>query len=117
MQPTTPKTSAKTKFATLALSLLMLAVMTPFLIAPQVVHAKNGGNTPRYTGLVQAKPASGFVGTWKIGGKSFVATSGTQIDQAEGQLRIGSCSKVKFQVVNGQNQAVEIDSEPARDCR
>jgi hypothetical protein len=105
------------RFVSMALALLVLAMMTPFFSTPQIVFAKDSGDTPRLTGWVQAKPASGFVGTWKVGGKTFQATSGTQIDQADGQLRVGACAKVKYQVVNGQNRAIEIDSEPARDCR
>lgn len=109
--------NSKDRFISMALALLVLTMMTPFLTMPQIAFAKNGGDIPRYSGFVQSKPAGGFVGTWKIGGKSFVATAGTEIDQGEGNLIVGACAKVKYQVVNGKNQAIEIDSEPARDCR
>ena len=106
----------RTKTRAIVSALAFLAMVTPFVAAPQVSYAK-GGDAPRYQGWVQARPAGGFAGTWKIGGKTFVATAGTQIDQAQGQLNVGACAKVKFQVVNGQNRALEIDSQPAADCR
>lgn len=105
------------RFILMALAFLVLTMTTPFFTTPQVALAKDGGDVPRYSGLVQTKPASGFVGTWKIGAKSFVATASTQIDQGEGKLTVGACAKVKYQVVNGKNRAIEIDSEPATDCR
>lgn len=104
------------RFVSFALAMLVLAMLAPMTM-PQVAYAKKGGDIPRHSGWVQSRPASGVAGTWTIGGKSFVATAGTKLDQAEGQLVLGACAKVKFQVVSGKNQAVEIDSEPARDCR
>ncbi|MBK8050597.1 MAG: hypothetical protein IPK16_27925 [Anaerolineales bacterium] len=104
------------KFRTVAMSLVFMAMITPSIVAPQIASAK-GGNLPRHRGWVEVKPASGKVGTWTVGGKTFVATKATQLDQAEGALTVGACAKVKFKVVNGQNQAVEIDSEPAADCK
>jgi hypothetical protein len=104
------------KFRTVAMSLLFMAMRTPSIVAPQIASAK-GGNAPRHQGWVESKPASGIAGTWKVGGKTFVATGSTQIDQVDGKLKVGACAKVKFKVVNGQNQALEIDSEPAGDCK
>jgi hypothetical protein len=105
----------RSKFRTIIMSLFFLALLTPFMAAPQATYAK--GSDARVRGWVQARPANGTVGTWKIGGKTFTATAGTQIDQAEGPLQVGACAKVKYQVVNGRNQATEIDSEPAADCK
>jgi hypothetical protein len=111
------KETAQTKFVWIVLGLLLFAMMAPLVASPQTALAKGGGDTPRHQGLVQSKPAARVVGTWVVGGKTFRATAGTEIDQAEGKLVVGACAKVKYQVVNGQNRALEIDSEPARDCR
>lgn len=83
------------------------------LATPGLAFAKGGGNQPRHTGFVQSRPA-GKVGTWVVGGNSFRATASTQLDQLEGQLRVGTCAKVKYRA--GTNIAIEIDSEPASDC-
>jgi hypothetical protein len=111
------KGTARAKLVATILSLLLFAMLAPLVASPQPAYAKGGGDTPRHQGLVQSRPASGFVGTWVIGGKTFKATASTEIDQAEGKLVVGACAKVKYQVVNGQNRALELDSEPARDCR
>ena len=109
-------TNLHSKFRTVVMSLAFLAMLTPFLAAPQATYAK-GSDTARVRGWVQARPANGTAGTWTIGGKTFTATAGTQIIQDAGPLQVGACAKVKYQVVNGRNQAVEIDSEPAADCK
>lgn len=107
----------RSKMTAFALSLMLIAMLAAAMAMPQVALAKGGGSLPRHQGFITAKPASGIAGTWVIGGKSFRATSATQVDQTQGRLAIGVCTKVKYQVVNGVNQAVELDSEPAADCR
>ncbi len=106
----------RSKLRTIVLTLAFLAMLTPFIATPQATYAK-GSDTARVRGWVQARPANGTVGTWKVGGQTFKATAGTQIVQDAGPLQVGACAKVKYQVVNGQNRAVEIDSEPAGDCK
>lgn len=90
-----------------ACALLLVTQATP-------AEAKNG-KQPRAQGIVQARPA-GKAGQWVIGGKAFVVTAATQLDQAEGALSVGACAKVTYRVVNGITRAIEIDSEPASDC-
>lgn len=86
------------------------------LLMTQAIPAEaKGGRQPRAQGIVQARPAS-KAGQWIIGGRAFVATAATQLDQAEGALTVGACAKVTYRVVNGAARAIEIDSEPAGDC-
>jgi hypothetical protein len=94
---------------TLIASIVLLSALT----SVQMVQAKGGGNLPRVRGIVQSRPA-GKIGTWVVGGKTFIAKSSTQLDVAEGPLKVGACAKVRY---SGANIAVEIDSEPASDCR
>ena len=66
-----------------------------------------------YYGIVQEKPKEGKVGPWVIGSSSFLADSRTEIDEANGELLIGSCAKVKER----EDRVHEIESEPMRSCQ
>jgi hypothetical protein len=99
-----------------AMGLLLPALLATSPLVAGAAHAK-GGDDLRHRGWVQARPATGFVGNWTIGGKTFKVTSGAQIDQEEGLLVKGACAKVKYRIVNGAAQVLELDSEPASDCR
>lgn len=95
----------------LAIIACLLPVMTPSLAL-----AKRGGrddNRWEFYGIVQAKPENGYQGEWVIGGRSFISDHGTEIDESDGYLSVGSCAKV--QVRDGRVH--EIDSEPMYDCR
>lgn len=92
-------------------ALVALLAGTAIFTSAQVSFAKGGG-LPRVKGIVQSRPA-GKVGTWVIGGRTFVATRATRLDTLEGPLSVGACAKVRFR---GTNTAIEIDSEPASDC-
>ncbi len=92
--------------------LVALLAGTAIFSSTQMSFAKGGG-LPRIQGIVQSRPA-GKVGTWVIGGRTFTATRATRLDTLEGPLSVGTCAKVRYR---GANLAVEIDSEPASDCR
>jgi hypothetical protein len=59
------------------------------------------------------RPENQLQGAWMIGGRTFTSDAGTEFDQSEGQLTIGSCAKVHLR--NGRVH--EIDSEPMRNCQ
>ena len=46
-------------------------------------------------GVVEAMPATGFVGTWQISGRTVTVTDATVIDQEEGQLAVGMLVEVE----------------------
>ena len=66
-------------------------------------------------GALQQRP-SGVVGTWVVGGESFVANSQTDIDEEDGPLTIGGCTEVRYIMSGTQKLAVRISSEMSNEC-
>jgi hypothetical protein len=86
------------------------------VVAPDMVVAKRGGdgdNRSEFYGIVQARPENALQGEWVIGGRTFRADVGTEFNQSEGLLRVGSCAKVHLR----DGRVHEIDSEPMRNCK
>lgn len=46
-------------------------------------------------GVVETMPATGFVGTWQVSGRTVIVTATTEIDQEEGQLAVGTLVEVE----------------------
>lgn len=65
-----------------------------------------------FHGIVESRPASGHVGDWVIGGRTFTATAATEIEADDGPLDVGACASVD--VENGQVK--DIESERADQC-
>jgi hypothetical protein len=65
-----------------------------------------------FYGIVESRPASGHVGDWVIGGRTFTATAATEIEADDGPLDVGACASVD--VENGQVK--DIESERADQC-
>ena len=66
-------------------------------------------------GVLQSFPA-GLVGTWNIGGMTFVAGANTEFKQARGAFAVGVTVKVHFFIDSaGVNQAREIETKFAND--
>jgi len=93
----------------------IFTIALSLFIATDAVLAKGGGGDNRsdFYGIVQERPEKQLQGAWVIGGRTFTADAGTEFDQSEGQVTVGSCAKVH--VRNGRVH--EIDSEPMRDCQ
>jgi len=66
-----------------------------------------------FYGIVEVRPEPAPQGEWVIGGYIFLADAGTEFDQSEGALTIGSCVKVHVR----DGRVHEIDREPMRNCR
>lgn len=81
--------------------------VTPSPTAPPV--------TSLHRGLVESRPI-GLLGTWVVGGQSFVANNETEFEFDEGTLAVGSCAKVRYFENGGARVADEIDAEPQGDC-
>ena len=93
-----------------------LTVALMLAAAPNMALAKRGGDGDKrsaFYGFVQERPEQGRHGDWVIGGRTVATDAGTEFDQSEGPLRVGSCAKVHIR--NGRIH--EIDSEPIRNCR
>jgi hypothetical protein len=67
----------------------------------------------RTYGFVDSMPAQGYIGTWVIGGVRFEMDAQTKFEEEHGAFAAGSYVKVKFRVVNGVNQALEVESKVA----
>jgi len=91
-------------------------VVLPLFAAPATAQAgrdDDDGRRSEFTGIIQERPERSLQGKWVIGGRAFTTDGGTEFDQSEGTLTVGSCAKVE--VRNGRVH--EIDSEPMRDCQ
>lgn len=61
-------------------------------------------------GVVETMPASGFVGTWQVSGRTVVVTATTEIDQEEGQLAVGVLVEVEgVEQADGSILASELE--------
>ncbi len=95
---------------------LIFTIALPLFIATDIILAKGSGdndNRSEFYGIVEERPEKRLQGDWVIGRLAFTADAGTEFDQSDGQLTIGSCAKVH--VRNGRVH--EIDSEPMRNCQ
>lgn len=93
---------------------LVLVLSASLSLIPDHGSAKRGGeDRSRYYGIVESRPDQGLHGEWVIGGRAITTSPGTEFDQSEGPLVIGSCAKVDLR--NGLVH--EIDSEPLHSCR
>lgn len=98
------------------IKILSLAIILLFAASPNISLAKRGGddkNRAEFYGLIQERPQNGLQGEWVIGSQVIVTDAGTEFDQNEGNLMVGSCAKVKMR----DGYIHEIDSEPMHDCR
>ena len=66
-------------------------------------------------GIIDAVPAGADapIGTWVIDGVNYVATADTEIEEEHGSLEISAYVGLEFQVVDGVNQLMELETEPA----
>jgi hypothetical protein len=91
------------KHALILTALLSLTVTHPALAAPQPAHIQLAG--PVHARVAQA------IGTWKIGGLSFVVNAQTQLDEGSCALKAGGHAEVKAYAQGNQWIATEIECE------
>jgi hypothetical protein len=99
----------------LAMKALIFTLALLLAGAPVMAQAERGGDKDsrsEFYGIVQARPES-TQGEWVIGGRTFTADAGTEIDESEGNLVLGSCAKIKIR--NGRVH--EIESESMHHCQ
>jgi hypothetical protein len=75
----------------------VLAVAAMFAV-PHGALADDGngeGNDAELTGVVESLPASGLVGDWTVSGTVVHVSDGTEIDQDEAPVQVGSTVEVK----------------------
>lgn len=81
----------------------------------QAAPALPASNSPEWRGLVESRPA-GIAGEWVIGGRTFLATNSTQIEQEQGVLQVGVCAEVKYRIEGSGNRALKIESAENDEC-
>jgi hypothetical protein len=105
-----------TKITQNMMTVLSLTIILLLAVSTNMVLAKRGGNDDNRSesyGIIQERPEKVLQGEWVIGGRRFITEAGTEFDQSEGSLKVGSCAKVHMR----DNRVHEIDSEPMRNCR
>lgn len=65
-----------------------------------------------FYGFIESRPA-GTAGTWIIGGRSFTATSSTELEQEYGIFAMGAFVEVEYTLVDGIRVAEEIETHVA----
>lgn len=71
--------------------------------------------TNEFRGFIQSRP-EGLLGTWVVGGRSFVASNSSEFKIKDGPLTVGACAKVDFYTLSGVDMIREIESESGDDC-
>lgn len=74
----------------IALAMLLAVVAT-------VLPAQAGGGDSRYEffGAIETLPAGGFVGDWRVAGKTVHVTASTEIEQLLGPAKVGATVRVR----------------------
>jgi hypothetical protein len=65
----------------------------------------------KLVGYVQVKPASGFVGPWRIGGADFTANTSSVFEEDDGLLAIGAYVEVEYSIVNNDRLIVKLETK------
>jgi hypothetical protein len=103
------------RFKTMMIALAFMIALP--LVAPRdMALAKRDRDIDErseFNGIVQSRPENALEGVWVIGGQTYKADAGTEFDQTEGELTVGSCAKVHIR----GGHVHEIDSEPMRNCK
>jgi len=100
----------------IVVKVIMTALLVAIFSAPQMALAKRGSDEKQRShvyGIVSELPEGRLHGVWVIGGVTVTTEAGTEFDQSDGELKVGSCAKVE--VRNGRVH--EIESEPMSDCQ
>jgi hypothetical protein len=100
-------------FSALIISLIFTIALSLFIATDTVLAKGSDDNRSDFYGIIQERPEKQLQGTWVIAGRTFTADAGTEFDQSEGQLTVGSCAKVHVR----NDRVHEIDSEPIRNCQ
>ncbi len=90
--------------------LSMLALMSSLLVTAYAGHEKEN----KFTGTVESLPSNGFVGDWRVAGRTVHVTSATRINQEDGQITVGAVVKVEGQSRSDNSvDATEIELREA----
>src|SRR5262245_53751417 len=87
---------------TMKFTLLNLAFALLLVLSPSKAIFADGGhgdddddNEIKFSGTVESLPPSGFIGDWRVSGRTVHVSSSTRIDQEDGHIMVGSSVKVE----------------------
>lgn len=112
----TAKEAGSLKVFAIALACIVASQLVVPLNTAQAKRGRDNESRSEFYGIVQSRPRNVLEGVWVVGGRggrTFKVDAGTEINQTEGKLTVGSC--VKVHIRNGRVH--EIDSEPMHNCR
>jgi hypothetical protein len=96
-------------------NIAVFAGLACLLAALWIVRADDGGDEFEFTGTVQSLPGTtGFIGDWKVSGKTVHVTSATKIEQEDGTVAVGAVVEVQGTLrSDGSVDATEIQVKEA----
>ncbi len=98
----------KTRLFKLFAVFAVLAVLAS--VIPATAAFASTDHEYRFQGAVQAMPAGGLIGTWKIAGRTVHVSAATQVDQTDGTAKLGAKVIVEgYKLKNGSYNATSID--------
>lgn len=65
----------------------------------------------KLVGYVQEKPATGFIGAWRIGGANLTANAATKFEEEHGLLAIGAYVEVEYANVGNEQVIIKLETE------
>ncbi len=93
------------------MKLFLLSILSVVALAGSSFAADKPGKI-EFEGQVQELPASGWVGTWKISGKSVVVSDATKVKEDDGKVVVGKKVDVEGTLdLDGTIRATEIETE------
>lgn len=97
------------RFSAIVLSVLAIIF---FIHAGNRVQASGDGDF-EFTGIIETLPATtGFVGDWKVAGRTVHVTASTKLKQSDGQFAVGKTVKVEgFKQNDNSVNAKEIETK------
>ena len=84
------------KFTLLNLAFALLLVLSPSkAIFADGGHGGSDDNEVKFSGTVESLPSGGFIGDWRVSGRTVHVSSSTNINQEDGTITVGSSVKVE----------------------
>ncbi|MCH9841874.1 MAG: hypothetical protein K0U03_01460 [Betaproteobacteria bacterium] len=82
--------------------------MSRILVALFVMAFMNSAFADReFYGKIESMPENTFEGVWVIDGNSYTVTNDTEIDEEDGEAKIGACVEIEIDVGEKDAGAVE----------
>ncbi|MBS1789404.1 MAG: hypothetical protein JST85_16885 [Acidobacteria bacterium] len=93
--------------------LALLFFAAAFFLTDSFKAQASGDSDFEFTGVIETLPnTTGFVGDWKVDGRTVHVTAGTQLKQSDGQFAVGKTVKVEgFKQNDGSVNAKEIETK------